>query len=249
MLQAKKVVKRHNHHRPGALFVPVAVIALLLAPRSVGASDHQEETRRIKESIDVLESLVATPDDAIPEYILDRAEAIVVIPTLVKGGLVIGAEHGKGVMSVRNHETGRWSPPSFVTMTGGSFGWQIGLQSVDLVLVVMNREGVDDLLKTEFTLGGNASVAAGPVGRSTEALTDVSMGAKILAYSRAKGLFAGATIEGASLRTDEEANRRFYGRTISAEKLAAADGSISVPAAGDKWRSVLRRIVGPASAA
>lgn len=138
-----------------------------------------------------------------------------VLATLVKGGFVMGAEHGKGLMSVRNRTTNQWSAPAFVAMTGGSVGWQIGLQSTDLVLVVMNRDGVDDLLRSEFTLGVNASVAAGPVGRTAEASTDALAGAKILAYSRARGLFAGASIEGASLRSDDKANERFYGRKVS----------------------------------
>jgi lipid-binding SYLF domain-containing protein len=127
-------------------------------------------------------------------------------------------------------------------MTGGSIGWQIGLQSVDLVLVVTNREGVDDLLKSEFTLGGNASVAAGPVGRSAEASTDARMGAKILAYSRAKGLFAGATLEGSSLRSDDDANRRFYGREISAKAIAESSDP-AAPAAARQWRAALSRTV------
>lgn len=227
--------------------VPALAIGLVAAP-AVLASDGSEETKRITESIAVLNDLTATPDAAIPTYVLERAEAIVVVPTLVKGGFVVGAEHGRGVMSVRDRATDQWSPPAFVTMTGGSIGWQIGLQSVDLVLVVMNREGVDDLLKSEFTLGGNASVAAGPVGRSAEASTDARMGAKILAYSRAKGLFAGATLEGSSLRSDDAANRRFYGRAMPARTIAEATDLPSAPPAARQWRSALGRTVGESSA-
>jgi len=223
-----------------------ASLAALLASPCVFAASETDESARITESIDVLKSLTQTPDDAIPAYILDRAEAIVVIPTLVKGGFVVGAEHGKGVMSVRGRATQQWSAPSFVAMTGGSVGWQIGLQSTDLVLVVMNRDGVDDLLKSEFTLGVNASVAAGPVGRSAEASTDARAGAKILAYSRARGLFAGATIEGASLRSDDKANQRFYGRAVTPETLVSGTGAPPVPAAGGQWRTALTRFVGPA---
>lgn len=219
----------------------------LVAASPVLASDPGDEAKRITESIQVLNELTTTPDNAIPSYVLERAEAIVVIPTLVKGGFVVGAEHGRGVMSVRDRKTNQWSSPSFVTMTGGSIGWQIGLQSVDLVLVVMNREGVDDLLKSEFTLGGNASVAAGPVGRSAEASTDARMGAKILAYSRAKGLFAGATLEGSSLRSDDDANQRFYGRAISA-KVLAESANLTAPPAAKQWRDALSRSVAQASA-
>lgn len=147
-------------------------------------------------------------------------------------------------MSVRNRTTNQWSAPSFVAMTGGSVGWQVGLQSTDLVLVVTNREGVQDLLKSEFTLGANASVAAGPVGRSVEASTDARAGAKILAYSRARGLFAGASIDGASLRSDDKANERFYGRAVTPEAIIEGAGAPPVPAAGDEWRSTMARFVG-----
>ena len=229
--------------------IVLPALATGLVTASVGfAENPSDETKRITESIEVMESLNATPDSAIPKYVLDRAEAIVVIPTLVKGGFVVGAEHGRGVLSVRNEKTRQWSPPGFVTLTGASIGWQIGLQSVDLVLVVMNRDGVDDLLRSEFTLGGNASVAAGPVGRSAEASTDALMGAKILAYSRAKGLFAGATLEGSSLRSDDDANRRFYGQEMSATALAESPGLPKAPAAVKQWRAALSRTVGEARA-
>jgi len=235
--------------RKEKLCLRIALSALavgLAVARSAHAADPSEEVKRITESIDVLKQLTTTPDAEIPKYVLDRAEAIVVIPTLVKGGFVVGAEHGNGVMSVRDRRTAQWSPPSFVKLTGGSIGWQIGLQSVDLVLVVTNREGVDDLLKSEFTLGGSASVAAGPVGRSAEASTDALMGAKILAYSRARGLFAGATFEGSSLRSDDDANRRFYGRAVSAKALAEGVDVPKVPPAAREWRRAVSATVGEA---
>ena len=237
---------KHQLFRTGATRVSLAasLVALLAAPALV-AKDAGEEAQRITESIDVLRSLTQTPDDAIPAYILERAEAVVVIPSLVKGGFVVGAEHGKGVMSVRNRTSKQWSAPSFVKITGGSVGWQIGLQATDLVLVVTNRSGVDDLLKSEFTLGANASVAAGPVGRNAQAATDARAGAKILAYSRAKGLFAGAAIEGASLRSDDKANERFYGRAITPESLVQG-APAKTPAAADEWRDGLNRFIGAA---
>lgn len=214
----------------------------LVGTLDVRAAHAKEEDDRITESIQVLDALTSTPDDGIPAYILERAEAIVVIPTLVKGGFVLGAEHGKGIMSVRDRTTGQWSAPGFVTMTGGSVGWQIGLQSTDLVLVVTNREGVDDLLKSKFTLGANASVAAGPVGRSAEASTDARASAKILAYSRAKGLFAGASIDGSSLRPDDAANERFYGARSTPTEIFAR-GRDQGPASASQWRERLGRIM------
>lgn len=203
----------------------------LMATTPTLAAEPDGEQKRLVEAAEVLTDLMKTPDDAIPEHILDRAEAIVVIPSLVKGGFIVGGQHGKGVMSVRNRADNTWSAPGFVALTGGSFGWQIGLQSVDLVLVVMNRKGVQELLDTEFTLGGNASVAAGPVGRKAEASTDASLSAQILAYSRAKGLFAGLTLEGSSLRDDKDANEDYYGDRLSTEKVVLGPGAASKPEA------------------
>jgi lipid-binding SYLF domain-containing protein len=203
----------------------------LLFTTPISAAEPDGEQKRLAESAEVLTELMQTPDDAIPEHILERAEAIVVIPQLVKGGFVVGAQHGKGVMSVRNRANNTWSTPGFVTLTGGSFGWQIGVQSVDLVLVVMNPKGVQELLDTEFTVGANASVAAGPVGRKAEASTDASLSAGILAYSRAKGLFAGLTLEGSSLRDDEDANEDYYNKRISTENVVRGLGQASLPEA------------------
>lgn len=216
--------------------------ASVLAAGRVADAAQAEEAKRIAQSVEVLENLTGAADVAIPDYILERAEAIVVIPTLMKAGFVIGAEHGKGIMSVRDRTGGTWSAPSFVTMTGGSIGWQIGVQAVDLVLVVTNQDGITELLESEFTIGASASVAAGPVGRSADAATDAQMSAKILAYSRARGLFAGASIEGASLRPDEDANRRFYGAAVTPAQVFAMPASTSeAPAAAD-WRAAVARV-------
>ena len=213
--------------------------ALFLASPAL-AADNKDEIERVSRSIEVLQQLMSAPDDAIPEHILERAEAIVVIPTLVKGGFVLGAEHGKGVMSIRNRGRGTWSVPSFVAVTGGTVGWQIGVHAVDLVLLVMNTDGIDDLLSSKFTLGANGSVAAGPVGRAAHAATDATMGAKILAYSRARGLFAGATLEGSSLRHDTDANRRVYGGEYSAREVFAMTPPAALPRVLDTWRDTLR---------
>lgn len=206
------------------------------------AADPAAEIARLRQAGVVLQELVQAPDDAIPQHILDRAEAIVVIPTLVKGGFIIGAEHGKGVMSLRDRSTRAWSLPAFVALTGGSLGWQIGVQSIDLVLLVMNPDGVDDLLRSEFTLGANASIAAGPVGRSAQAATDASMSAKILAYSRARGLFAGVSLQGASLRDDRDANGDVYGKPQDAADVFKTLAATPVPAAATSWRETLARL-------
>ena len=145
------------------------------------------------------------PEKAIPEKILSNAEAIAVFPSTLKGGFGIGAHHGKGIISRRNRENGTWTAPGFLSLTGGSFGAQIGGQSLDLVLVVMNKHGLDSLMKSEFKIGGDASVAAGPVGRNAEASTDLLLKAEILSYSRARGLFAGVSLNGIG---DQRGRRR-----------------------------------------
>jgi lipid-binding SYLF domain-containing protein len=222
------------------LICTLALTALTLAVTSPAGAQTNEE-KRITDSATVLETLVRAPDQEIPQHILERAEAIVVIPSLVKGGFILGAQHGRGVMSVRDRETGRWSDPGFVALTGGSIGWQIGVQAVDLVLLVMNTDGVKELLDNEFKLGANASVAAGPVGRQGEASTDASLSAQILAYSRAKGLFAGLALEGASLRVDRDANQAFYRKTISTDDMVR--GVSRTTALGSQWTATLARLV------
>lgn len=203
------------------------------------AAQSASEVERVEKSVETLRSLVQTPDDGIPEYILKRAEAIVVIPQLVKGGFVLGAEHGKGVMSIRT--ANGWSHPSFVQITGGSIGWQIGVQATSLVLLVMNSDGVKDLLDSEFKIGADAAIAAGPVGRSAEASTDAKMGAKILAYSRSKGLFAGLSLQGSALKADEDANRDFYGHAMSAQEVFDMK-AMKVPAIVEEWDSAVTTI-------
>ena len=220
----------------------LAAAAVLFVAQPQAAIDNQSELKRIAKATETLNALVQTPDDRIPEHILQRAEAIVVIPDLIKGAFIVGAEHGKGIMSIRDARTGGWSLPSFVHMTGGSVGWQIGGESIDLVLLVMNKEGVNDLLKSEFKLGGEASVAAGPVGRSAQASTDARMGAKILAYSRAKGVFAGLSFQGSSLNDDESANEDLYGRELDARQVFAMAPPSPVAAEVSQWMAALKTI-------
>ena len=217
-------------------------------PRSSMPADHGEGpmtdgAERIHDSLKVLTELTATPDNAIPKNLLERAEAIVVIPSLVKGGFIIGAKHGKGIVSVRDRATNAWSAPAFVDITGGSIGWQIGVESVDLVLLVMNKDGVSQLLDDRFTVGGSLGVTAGPVGRNAEAATNPGLDAGILAYSRSKGLFAGATLEGASLRADQSDNKEFYGKASTLREITSPGfGGTSLPAAGQAWKASIARL-------
>jgi lipid-binding SYLF domain-containing protein len=220
-----------------------ALAAFALVASAAIARDTTEQDR-VQDSIEALHALTGASDDAIPEYVLERADAIVVIPSLIKGGLGFGAEHGKGIMSVRDTRTGRWSAPAFVSMTGGSFGAQIGLESTDLVLVVTNPDGIDELLKDKFTLGADVSVAAGPVGRAADAKTDALMTAKILAYSRTKGLFAGAALDGTAITSDEDANQHFYGVRYGTKDIVLEhDLSASrIPGIVSKWRETLAQV-------
>ncbi|MEZ5319156.1 MAG: lipid-binding SYLF domain-containing protein [Vicinamibacterales bacterium] len=209
-----------------------------------------DEGQRLKDSIDVLTELTGTPDNSIPQYLLDRAEAIVVIPSLIKGGFIVGAKHGKGVVSIRDRASNTWSAPGFVNMTGGSIGWQIGAESVDLVLLVMNKDGINQLLEDRFTLGGSLSLTAGPVGRSADAATNAQANAGILAYSRAKGLFAGATLEGAALHADTKANTAFYGEPCDLREVVMGGlDMMMLPPMARTWRTSVARIVGTGATA
>ena len=227
---------------------PASVQAQSQEPRSSMPADHGEgpmtaEAERIHDSLEVLTELSSTPDNAIPKNLLEGAEAIVVIPALVKGGFVIGAKHGKGIVSVRDRATNSWSAPAFVDMTGGSIGWQIGVESVDLVLLVMNKDGVSQLLDDRFTVGGSLGVTAGPVGRNVEASTNPGLDAGILAYSRSKGLFAGATLEGASLRMDKSDNQDFYGKPGTLREITGPGfGGTSLPAPAQAWKNSIGRL-------
>jgi len=217
------------------------LIALGLA--SAPAAGQSEERDRVRNATTAFSEIMSAPDKAIPRSILDKAEAIVVVPSMVKAGFIFGANHGRGIISARDRAHGTWSPPAFMTLTGGSFGAQIGGEAVDVVLIVMSRRGLERLVSNQFKLGADASVAGGPVGRTAEASTDVQMRAEILSYSRSRGLFAGLTLNGSSLHQDRDANERFYGQAYKTRDIIL-DGRASVrPPAGD-WIALLKRTAG-----
>lgn len=195
--------------------VLTALLALMLP---LSASAQEKEIARADNAVRVLSEILAIPEESIPERLLREAEAIAVMPDVVKAGLVFGGRGGKGLMAVRGSD-GTWSNPSFITLGGGSFGFQAGVQSADVVLVFRNRRGVDNIVNGKFTLGADASVAAGPVGRSAQASTDGQLKAEIYSYSRARGLFAGIALDGAVIAIDNRANRRVYGRDVTARMI------------------------------
>ena len=228
---------------PGGL----ALLAMVVASLSVTLHAQAEHAERIRNAAIVLDEIMSAGDQAIPSGVLSRAEAVAVFPSTLKGGFVLAAHRGKGILSVRDHATGRWSLPAFLTVTGGSFGAQIGAQSVDLLLLVMNRRGLENLLQNQFKIGADGSVTAGPVGRSAEASTDIQMRAEILSYSRARGLFAGVSLNGAAIRQDRDANEDFYGvpfrtRSIVLDGMATPQ---SHPDEVEAWRQALAKYAKP----
>jgi len=179
------------------------------------ADDQPRETKasdRVQAAADVLDDIQGAPDKGIPQEVLGSAECVAVVPSMLKGGFIIGGKYGRGLASCRTPKG--WSTPAFFVVSGGSVGFQIGGQAVDLVMLIMNKDGMKHLLSSEFALGADASVAAGPVGRHAEGNTDWKMRAEVLTYSRARGLFAGVSLNGAVVKQDKDSTREFYGRMV-----------------------------------
>ena len=214
----------------------LALTAALVAA-SGAQTDDQNEAKRVAEATTVFTEIMAAADRAIPGAILGKAEGVAVFPSTIKAGLVVGGQRGRGILSVRG-ESGTWSAPAFLTLTGGSIGLQIGAESADLILVITNRRGLENLVRNQFKVGADAGVAAGPVGREAQAATDIQMRAQILSYSRARGLFAGVTINGSTIRQDKDANQRFYGKPYESKQIVFERlGGAPEPVAA--WRAIL----------
>ena len=219
------------------LFVAVVILA---ASHALVAQPASDEARRVTDAATVLEEIMAASDKAVPRAILEKAEGIAVFPSLIKGGIVVGAQRGRGVLSVRDKKTGDWSSPAFLTITGGSIGAQFGAQAIDLVLVINNQRGLEQLVKNQFKVGADAAVAAGPVGRDASASTDIQLRAQILSYSRARGLFAGVTLNGSTIRQDRDANERYYGTAYRTSQIVF-DGLGGSPDPVAQWRDTLAK--------
>ena len=202
------------------LLMPLIAVAMQSGGALASPQDSSEVADRVVRSAIVLKEIMDTPDKSIPQDLLDRCACVAVIPGMKKGAFFFGANYGKGVISCRIAESsGAWSAPAMVLISGGSFGLQIGAQATDLVLVIMNTSGIESLLDSKFTLGGDASVAAGPVGRNAAAKTDALMSAKILAYSRSKGVFAGISLNGEVVRSDQTANFYLYKKDMKPREI------------------------------
>jgi len=216
----------------------VMVLALLLVSGLAAAkTDHDADVQRVQAAGTVVEEIMAAPDKGVPEEILSSAQCVAVVPSLLKGGFVVGGAYGKGVASCRT--ASGWSAPAFFKVEGGSVGFQIGGQAVDLVMLIMNEAGMRNLLASKFKLGADASVAAGPVGRHAEGATDWKMRAEVLTYSRARGVFAGVSLNGAVIKQDKDDTRAFYGRMVPFRTLLT--GAAPAPDEAKPLLSVLSK--------
>ena len=219
-----------------------AIVGLLCAlfVLSAFAADSEKESGRVKDAGVVMKEILNIPDD-IPKDLLDRAECVIVLPSVKKFAIGIGGSYGRGVMVCRSgeHYTGHWGAPALYALEGGNIGLQLGGQATDFVLLVMNPRGAQSLLGSKVKLGADAAAAAGPKGRSAEGATDVVMRAEILSYSRSRGLFAGVSLEGSTLRPDNRANEKLYGRKLSAKDIVS--GKVGTPTSGHELASLLNQ--------
>jgi lipid-binding SYLF domain-containing protein len=210
----------------------ISMFALLsLGTLGWAASAKEDATDRLDSATQVMHEIMRAPDNGIPEEVLEHARCVAVVPHMIKGGFVFGAKGGKGVATCRTPNG--WTAPAFITISGGSWGLQIGVEAIDLVLIIQNEKGVQRLLSSNFHVGADASAAAGPVGRHAEAGTDWKMDTEILTYSRAKGVFAGLTLEGASIRQDTDSRRAIYGHGVTTRSLLL--GKVPAPAAAQPF--------------
>lgn len=217
----------------------LATVLALGAGMAAYGEDRSEVQGRLDASTATVSELMRAADNGIPQDLIDKAECIVVIPGLKKAGFIIGAKYGRGFASCRLANNTSWSAPAAMRIEGGSVGFQIGVSDTDLVLLVMNSSGMRHLLSDKFTLGGEASIAAGPVGRQATAQTDAMLSTEMLSYSRSHGLFAGVSLDGATLRTDGDTNRELYGRGASSHEILT--GEVKAPASVGKFDHALTR--------
>jgi len=210
-----------------ALVAFVALFAPSMSKSTARAKANNDTTNRLNAAADVVRDMMTAPDKGIPKDLLDKAACVVVVPSVKKAAFIVGAKYGRGFIVCRNKNGRGWSAPGGVRIEGGSFGLQIGGSATDVVMLLMNESAIDKLLSSKFTIGADASAAAGPVGRTASAQTDAQLHAQLLTYSRSQGLFAGVSLDGATLRPDDDANKDMYGRTMSNRDVVL--GTVKAP--------------------
>jgi lipid-binding SYLF domain-containing protein len=218
-----------------------SLMALVLLAFPLLAAGDRKESERLENCGVVIKEVMDIPDN-IPEDLIDKTDCIIVFPSVLKAAFIVGGSYGRGAMTCRSgeHFTGPWSAPTMMALEGGSFGLQLGGQATDFVLLVMNPRGAHSILSSKVKLGGDASVAAGPLGRTANASTDVTMRAEVLSYSRNRGLFAGLSLEGSTVRPDNDGNERIYGKKVEAESIVFK-GAVAVPSAAQKMIAYLNQ--------
>jgi lipid-binding SYLF domain-containing protein len=229
-----------DHRKVKILYMKsLAITVSVVLATGVWAADQPKAAERLSDAAAVLSEVMATPDKGIPEDLLARAECVVIVPSMKKAAFVVGGEYGRGFAECRKADGLGWGAPAAVRMEGGSVGFQIGGSATDMILLVMNKRGMEKLLGDKFTLGADASLAAGPIGRTANADTDLKMTAEILAWSRSKGLFAGISLNGATLRQDVDRNAELYGNKINNREVLS--GKVDAPAAAEPLISQLNK--------
>jgi len=225
----------------------IVTLVAILSLTSIGwaANDREAAVDRLDHAGAVLHEIMGAPDKGIPEEVLEHAQCIAVVPHMIKGGFIFGAENGKGVATCRN--ANGWSAPAFFAITGGSWGLQIGVEGVDLVMIIQNDRGMQHLINSNFQLGADASAAAGPVGRHATANTDWKLDTEVLTYSRARGAFAGLTLTGASIRRDDDSTEAIYGHEVATRRILK--GEVAVPSSAARFLNAVRAAKAQAIAA
>ncbi len=225
--------------KPITCLMSMVLVVLPILASSASAADPEKDEDRLRNSGSVLKEILDVPDD-IPQDLLDKADCVVVFPSVLKAAFIIGGSYGRGAMSCRRGEEfrGSWGAPTMMALEGGSFGFQIGGEATDFVMLVMNERGASGILSSKVKLGADASVAAGPVGRTASAETDATLRADILSYSRARGAFVGVALEGSTIRPDNGANKQIYGQEVRAREIVL-HGHVAIPLAAQRMVSTL----------
>ena len=231
-----------NRKKTAMVLIPIfslMIVLSLVSGKAKADVSEKAEIEKVEKAIEVIREIMAIPEEGIPEALLSETYGIAVLPGVIKAAYGIGGRYGKGILVVQDKR--KWSNPSFITITGGSIGWQIGVQKADIILVFKSRKSIDNITQGKFTLGVDASIVAGPVGRSAEASTDIELEAEIYSYSRSKGLFAGISIKGASLQIDYEANASFYGTRMYSPQDILMGKDIKAPDIVKKLKKALAK--------